>query len=130
MSLPDSVVFVSMAAKHRLELNNELCAPARCEPMSSIAYRLARVAAGDGVAAVSLYPVSPHDLVAGHALLRASGGELFDHTGTPITYDSGAQFTRPISGCFGGSTEACLSLCQREWQRLVPTYGGIGAELS
>ncbi|WP_090268482.1 inositol monophosphatase family protein [Pseudomonas panipatensis] len=76
MPLDGSVVFVSAAAKRHLELNDELCAPARCEPMPSIAYRLARVAAGDGVAAISLFPVSPRDVAAGHALLRAVGGEL------------------------------------------------------
>lgn len=122
ISLSGSVVFVSAAAKRHLELNDELCAPARCEPMPSIAYRLARVAAGDGVAAISLYPVSPHDVVAGHALLRAVGGELFDHTGAPITYDSDVRFARPVSGCFGGAAGACQLLIQREWQRLVPNY--------
>jgi len=126
MSLDGSVVFVSAAAKRHLELNDEFCAPARCEPMSSIAYRLARVAAGDGVAAISLYPVSPHDVVAGHALLRAAGGELLDHTGTPITYDTEAHFARSVSGCFGGATGACQLLTQREWQRLVPSFGNFG----
>lgn len=56
--------------------------------MPSIAYRLARVAAGDGIAGVSLYRVSPHDVVAGHALLRAVGGDLLDQDGQPIRYDN------------------------------------------
>lgn len=81
-----SVVLVSAAAATQPQLNTELCAPGQFLAMPSIAYRLARVAAGDGVCAVSLYPLSAHDVAAGHALLRASGGVLLDQDGQPITY--------------------------------------------
>ncbi|HGO9799665.1 inositol monophosphatase family protein [Pseudomonas aeruginosa] len=117
-----SIVFVSAAAEANLALNNELCAPATCHPMPSIAYRLARVAAGDGIAGISLYPVAPHDVVAGHALLRAVGGDLFDHRGVPIRYSQDAGFVSPVQGCFGGELEACHQLSQRKWERLVPSY--------
>lgn len=116
----NSVVFVSTAADQQPELNSALCAPASFSPMPSIAYRLARVAAGDGVAGVSLYPVSPHDVVAGHALLKAAGGDLLDQDGRPIRYD---ELSKPLcQSCFGGNLEACRLLATRPWrQRLLLT---------
>lgn len=60
-----SAVMLSAAAAPKPELNTELCAPEHFVAMPSIAYRLARVAAGDGVCAVSLFPLSAHDVVAG-----------------------------------------------------------------
>ncbi|WP_371234441.1 inositol monophosphatase [Pseudomonas sp. QE6] len=117
-----AAIFVSAAAADRLELNNELCAPGHCHPMTSIAYRLARVAAGDGAAAISLYPVAPHDVVAGHALLRAVGGDLFDHHGQAIRYAHDGYFEGAVLGCFGGAAATCQELSRRDWQRLVPGY--------
>jgi myo-inositol-1(or 4)-monophosphatase len=66
----DDLIMVSAAADRKPEVNRELCAPGTFHAMASIAYRLARVAAGDGTCGISLYPVSAHDVVAGHALLR------------------------------------------------------------
>lgn len=117
--LRGSVVFVSSAAAYRRAENDLLCAPAVCEPMPSIACRLARAAAGDGIAGVSLYPVSPHDVVAGHALLRAVGGDLFDQDGKPIRYTTSAEFSEPVERCFGGEPVACRSLLVRPWSNLV-----------
>lgn len=119
IGLHDNLVFVSTAAASKRAENNALCAPATCDPMPSIAYRLARAAAGDGAAAVSLYPVSPHDVVAGHALLLASGGDLFDQDGQPIRYTTSAEFSAPVRRCFGGQVDACRSLLQRPWQSLL-----------
>lgn len=69
-------VMVSTAAVRKQKINAELCEPAVFHPMPSIAYRLARVAAGDAVAAVSVVPVSAHNVAAGHAILKGAG-ELF-----------------------------------------------------
>lgn len=117
--LHGSVVFVSAAAESRRDENDALCFPAVCEPMPSIAYRLARVAAGDGVAGVSLFPVAPHDLVAGHALLLAAGGDLFDQNGLAIRYTISAEFSGPVAQCFGGNIEACRALIPRSWKSLL-----------
>lgn len=117
--LKGSVVFVSSAAASKRAENDILCAPATCEPMPSIAYRLARVAAGDGAAGVSLYPVSPHDVVAGHALLKAVGGDIFDQDGKPIRYTASVEFTFPVEQCFGGQSEACRALLARPWLNLL-----------
>ncbi len=110
----NQLVFVSTAATKRAEINAELCAPAIFSPMPSIAYRLARVAVGDGVAGVSLYPVGPHDVIAGHALLLASGGDLFDQQGKPIRYTSLNNFY--CSSCFGGNVTASQTLASRPWK--------------
>jgi myo-inositol-1(or 4)-monophosphatase len=114
----DEFVMVSAAAINQPALNSELCQPSTFVAMPSIAYRLAKVAAGEGVCAVSLYPVSAHDVVAGHALLRGAGGVLFDERGQPITYVTEAHMQTVSQRCFGGSVSACRSLLAREWDRI------------
>lgn len=114
----DSSVLVSTAAANKPELNAKLCAPADFIPMPSIAYRLARVAAGDAVAGASLVPVSAHDVVGGHALLIGAHGVLLNQDGKPVSYESGAQMNRVSDRCFGGAPEACKELVRRDWQCL------------
>ncbi|MGL4316117.1 MAG: inositol monophosphatase family protein [Pseudomonas sp.] len=113
-----SKVLVSTAAASKPALNAELCAPADFLPMPSIAYRLARVAAGDAVAGASLVPVSAHDVVGGHALLIGARGVLLDQDGLPISYESEARMSRASLRCFGGAPEACRELARRDWGRL------------
>jgi len=117
----DSVIMVSSAAVNKAELNRELCTPANFHAMPSIAYRLARVASGDGVCGVSLYPVSAHDVVAGHALLRGASGVLLDESGHPIRYATEASMANVSRRCFGGSPSACNELATREWGRVLST---------
>ena len=114
----NSAVMVSTAAMDKPEVNSELCAPAGFVAMPSIAYRLARVAAGDGDAGVSLVPVSAHDVVAGHALLIGAGGVLIDQDGNSITYVTEASMQAVSQRCFGGSLEACQSLASRNWGKV------------
>lgn len=113
----DDTVFVSNSADaHPLE-NARAIAPARYMPVPGIAYRLALTAAGDGVAATSLFHPRDFDYAAGHALLRAVGGVLLDERGQPITYD----MTRPTrSGfCFGGAPAVCSALARYDWQPVM-----------
>lgn len=112
-------IMVSAAATGKRLVNAELCAPAQFIPMPSIAYRLARVAAGDGICAVSLFPVSAHDVVAGHALLRGAGGILVDENGKEVCYNSSDQMTTVAFRCFGGSVAATGELCWRGWHQLT-----------
>lgn len=114
----DSIVMVSAAAKEKPEINSELCAPAGFIAMPSIAYRLARVAAGDGDAGVSLVPVSAHDVVAGHALLIGAGGVLIDQDGNGITYVTEASMQKVSQRCFGGTPGACKALLFRNWRKV------------
>jgi myo-inositol-1(or 4)-monophosphatase len=113
-----SLVMVSAAAANKPQINSELCAPAGFYPMPSIAYRLARVAAGDGVCGLSLYPVSAHDVVAGHALLIGANGVLIDESGDPIQYRTEVEMLKVCQRCFGGAPQACAQLSQRDWARL------------
>ena len=69
---------------------------ARFMPLPSIAYRLARVAVGDGIATVTLRPVNAHDIVAGHALLTAAGGVLVAEDGMEVTYAEDGDPAAPL----------------------------------
>ncbi len=111
-------VMVSVAAATKPEINAELCAPADFVAMPSIAYRLARVAAGDGVAAVSLVPVSAHDVVAGHALLKGAGGTLLNQKGHPVVYETKADLAQVSQRCFGGAPAVCRELARRDWRKV------------
>ena len=113
-----SLVMVSSAASGKPQINRELCAPSDFYPMPSIAYRLARVAAGDGVCGVSLYSFSAHDVVAGHALLIGANGVLIDQDGRPIEYRTEAEMLRASNRCFGGAPIACADLVRRDWDRV------------
>lgn len=113
-----SQVLTSATAVTKPEANAELCAPAGFIPMPSIAYRLARVAAGDAVVGVSLVPVSAHDVVGGHALLIGAHGVLLDQDGLPISYGSKEKMALVSSRCFGGAPGACRELVQRDWGML------------
>ncbi|MBK5414716.1 inositol monophosphatase family protein [Pseudomonas sp. TH31] len=114
----DEFVMVSAAAINKPETNGELCKPGIFVAMPSIAYRLAKVAAGEGVCGVSLYPVCAHDVVAGHALLRGAGGVLLDEAGQSITYVAEASMQTVSRRCFGGAESACQILVARDWDRI------------
>ncbi|MCQ2031403.1 inositol monophosphatase family protein [Stutzerimonas zhaodongensis] len=115
---PGTKVLVSTAAASKPALNAKLCAPAEFNPMPSIAYRLARVSAGDAVAGVSLVPVSAHDIAAGHALLIGAAGVLLDQLGDPINYETEVRLSTASLRCFGGAPRACQELVQRAWDEL------------
>jgi ADP-ribosylglycohydrolase/fructose-1,6-bisphosphatase/inositol monophosphatase family enzyme len=112
--LSGDIVFLNHGAGQRPVSNGQAAAPARFMPLPSIAYRLARVAAGDGVAALTLRPVNALDIAAGHALLLAAGGVLLAEEGAPVTYSELGE-SRP-SACFGGAPAAVTVLRQRTWR--------------
>jgi myo-inositol-1(or 4)-monophosphatase len=61
----------------------------RVEPTGSVAYKLARIAAGLGDATFSLTPKNEWDVCAGTALIREAGGVVTDR------YGQGLRFNRP-----------------------------------
>lgn len=108
------VVFLNHGVWQRPVWNSLACAPARFLPLPSIAYRLARIAVGDGIATQTLRPVNALDIAAGHALLTAAGGILLAEDGTPVTYSTLGE-SRP-SACFGGAPAAVATLLSRAWR--------------
>ena len=92
--------------------------PARFVSLPSIAYRLARVAVGDGVAAVSLNFPEGLDYAGGHALLRGAGGVLLDETGRDVTYSR--EGASQVARCFGGAPKAARTLAMRSWPSRQP----------
>ena len=91
---PTDVMFLNHGVWQRPIWNGTAVAPGRFMPLPSIAYRLARVAVGDGLATVTLRPVNAHDIAAGHALLLAVGGTIEAEDGTPVVYDAEGQSRR------------------------------------
>jgi myo-inositol-1(or 4)-monophosphatase len=79
--------------------------------MTSIAYRLARVAAGDAVATLTLHGAQSWDIAGGHALLLGAGGELYDEGGSPVRYRANGEGA--VKACFGGAPAAALELVTR-----------------
>jgi ADP-ribosyl-[dinitrogen reductase] hydrolase len=110
----EGVVFLNHGAGQRPVWSSAACASARFMPLPSIAYRLARVAVGDGIATVTLRPVNAHDIAAGHALLTAAGGVLVAEDGVEVTYDEHGD-SRPFA-CFGGAPAAVAELRTRTWR--------------
>ncbi|MVN88120.1 3'(2'),5'-bisphosphate nucleotidase CysQ [Deinococcus sp. HMF7620] len=56
-------------------------------PSGSIALKLARIAAGQADVTFTMSPRSEWDIAAGHALLRAAGGDLRRRDGRPVRYN-------------------------------------------
>ena len=108
------VVFLNHGAWQRPVWHGQTCAPAGFVPLPSIAYRLARLAVGDGIATQTLRPVNALDIAAGHALLMAAGGVLVTEDGEPVTYNDLGE-SRP-SACFGGAPRAVAALRARTWR--------------
>ncbi|HVO09553.1 MAG TPA: inositol monophosphatase family protein [Vicinamibacteria bacterium] len=116
------VVLLSSAADRRLEGNLACVAPARCRTLPSIAHRLALVAAGEAVAAVSLNQPGAWDYGGGHALLRGAGAHLVDEAGREMSYRAdGASHCR---NAFGGSAGVVRTLASRDWGGVLTAASG------
>ncbi|WP_437909961.1 inositol monophosphatase family protein [Sorangium sp. So ce327] len=124
-----AVVLLSQSADYLPARNARCVAPARFLALPSLAYRLALAAAGEGVAAVSLSRPRSWDYAAGHALVRAAGGELVDDDGAPIAYT--AQGDGEVCRLFGGAPAVVRELARRPWNavihgRIPPPQGTYG----
>jgi ADP-ribosylglycohydrolase/fructose-1,6-bisphosphatase/inositol monophosphatase family enzyme len=109
-------VFATASSALRPGAWSRAVAPARYVAMPSIAYRLARVAAGDGVATLSIHGVNEYDVAAGVALIRAAGGVVLDAQGKEATLSGTLE--RRLSGCFAGAPAAALQLAAFDWKSL------------
>lgn len=108
----EDIVWLSAAAARKPYANIRLGAPARFIAMPSVAYRLARAAAGDGIGAVSLTELSGHDLAGAHALLTGAKGVLLNQSGKVLNY---RNMDLVCVRCFGGAPEVCSELAKRPW---------------
>ena len=106
-------VYMSHHSPRRPIVNAERATPARFIPMPSIAYRMARVAVGDGVATASTSGPGDLDYAAGHALLIGAGGVMIDQTGGAVTYTR-LGFSK-VEKCFAGAPKAVQALAARNW---------------
>jgi ADP-ribosylglycohydrolase/fructose-1,6-bisphosphatase/inositol monophosphatase family enzyme len=113
---PGAFVWATASAAAKPQTWSRAVLPARYVAMPSIAYRMARVAAGDGVATVSTHSVNEYDIAAGVALIAAAGGVALDREGREIRLEGNA--TRRVSGCFAGAPHAARSLATFDWAAL------------
>src|SRR5688572_30624808 len=109
-------VFATASSALRPGAWSRAVAPARYIAMPSIAYRLARIAAGDGVATLSVHAVSEYDVAAGVALIRAAGGVVLDAEGKDVALSGTLE--RRLTGCFAGAPAAAQQLAGFDWKAL------------
>jgi ADP-ribosylglycohydrolase/fructose-1,6-bisphosphatase/inositol monophosphatase family enzyme len=114
---PKTVVILSQSADHNPAANAACVQPSRYLALPSTAYRVARAAVGDGVAAVSLNSPCSWDYAAGHALLRAAGQVLVDEKGAAVTYT--AEGRSSVRWCFSGAPEVVEQLRSRNWSECL-----------
>jgi len=109
------VILVSSAAEAWPLVNALVLAPARFLPTTSIAYRLALVAAGEAAGAYSLQPLDGHDVAAGQALLRGAGLSLQDAKGQEVRHQAvGRSSIGPVmAGCPAVARELGERLARR-----------------
>jgi len=103
------IVWASASAVLRPQSFALAARPARFAAMPSIAYRLARVAAGDGIATLSTHGINEYDFAAGLAMVTAAGGVCIDAEGKPLALEGDPE--RRVSGCFAGQAEAAQRVC-------------------
>jgi ADP-ribosylglycohydrolase/fructose-1,6-bisphosphatase/inositol monophosphatase family enzyme len=109
-------VLATASTAQRPETWARAVAPAHFVALPSIAYRLARVAAGDAVATVSAHGVNEYDVAAGLGLVSAARGIMLDAEGREVRLQ-GNPDTR-LSGCFAGAPQAVRQLAKFDWTRL------------
>jgi len=111
-----AIVWATASSALKPETWSRAVAPARYVAHPSIAYRLARVAAGDGVATVSVHGVNEYDIAAGMALIAAAGGVTLDAQGARVTLAGNSD--RRVDGCFAGAPQAAAQLARYDWKLL------------
>src|SRR5207247_9633108 len=92
-----SFVLATASSALRPEPWSRAVFPARYAALPSVAYRLARVAAGDAVATLSIHPLAEYDIAAGLALVKAAGGVVLAAEGREVAL-AGTSTPR-VAGC-------------------------------
>ncbi len=125
----EQIIFVSQKADCNAPAHLACTAPRRYAGLPSVAYRLALVAAGEGVAAVSLARPVSWNVAAGHGLLRSAGMDLFDAHGRPIRYTADGRLKNATAKpLIGGEAGVCRHLLCQDWASgLEPSSDGAVA---
>ena len=113
---PGCFVWATASSALRPETWARAASPARYIAMPSIAYRLARIAAGDGIATASTHGINEYDIAAGLALVRAAHGVALDAQEKEIRLEGNSE--RRVSGCFAGAPQAAAQLARFDWAAL------------
>lgn len=108
-----AIVFATTTSALRPVVFSRAIAPARYVALASVAHRMARVAAGDGVATLSIHQVNEYDIAGGAALLRASGGVVLDFSGREVVFTGKPDSI--VNGCFAGAPAAAAALARFDW---------------
>lgn len=113
---PGELVWATASSAHKPLTWSIATAPARYIAMPSIAYRMARIAAGDGIATVSAHRVNEYDVAAGMALIAAANGVVLDAEGRDIVL--AGNVANRLSGVFAGAPEVARHLARFSWAQL------------
>lgn len=113
---PGEFVLATASSAQRPQAWSSAAAPARYLALPSIAYRMARVAAGDAAATVSTHAINEYDIAAGMALVRAAGGVSLDITGKAIVLTGKAD--NRVSGVYAGAPAAAAQLVRFDFAQL------------
>lgn len=114
--VPGALVWASASSALKPVSWSLAAAPGRYVAMPSIAYRMARIAAGDGVATLSTHPVNEYDVAAGMALIAAANGVALDAQGREVVLQGNTDVR--VNGVFAGAPQAARELLKFDWSRL------------
>ncbi len=107
--LQDMLVLASRSETSRREWTCFRDAPFRLQPMGSVAYKLARVAAGLADATWTFTPKHEWDVVAGVALVRSAGGLVMTLDGQELTWNRPEPFLKGLMAFAAEGAEALLA---------------------
>jgi len=85
-------------------------------PMGSVAYKLARVAAGLSEATWTLVPKNEWDIAAGVALIRAGGGSVWTPTGEPCHFNREKTLYPGLIACGSGLVSEVERVISERWE--------------
>ncbi len=108
--LAGATVLASRSEVRRGEWDRFAGAPFTVRPMGSVAYKLARVAAGLDTATWTLTPKHEWDVAAGCALVAAAGGLAVGLDGRPPPFNTAATKLEGLIACGPGLGPAVLEL--------------------
>lgn len=97
--LQGATVLASRSEVKRGEWDRFMDGPLSVIPKGSVAYKLARVAAGLEDATFTLVPKNEWDIAAGIALVEATGGKVVDKQGRPFTFNNRKTLVTGMIAC-------------------------------